>query len=198
MRRRFFLRCTLVLLGFLILTLLDRELWRLLTIDPQKHMERKDWWQLFRQFGALPFWIILGVMFILHDAWAKVRDASRRGLLLILAPALGGGLAELMKGIIQRSRPGSDGVYRFGWLEEVHGFGLASSHVGVAFGGAIMLGWLFPPLRVAALLIATMTMLTRLLVGAHFTTDAYAAIVLAYAGCVLLWKVSPARGGEGG
>jgi membrane-associated phospholipid phosphatase len=56
-----------------------------------------------------------------------------------------------------------------------------------------MLGWLFPPLRVAALLVATMTMFTRLLVGAHFTTDAYAAIVLSYAGCVLLWKLSPPR-----
>ena len=186
-------------LGLLVLTLLDHEIWRTLLLDPDKSLERKDWWQLFRQFGSLLFWAMLGLCLILHDAHvAKIKHAGdaiaksgamHRGLMVLLAAGLSGGAAELLKGISQRARPGDMGLYRFGWTDgDVGGFGLASSHAGTAFGGAIMLGWFFPALRWPLLLIALMCAMTRVIVGAHYATDVYVAIVLSYAVCWSLWR----------
>ncbi len=190
---------TALALGLLILTLLDRAIWQALLLDPDKSLERKDWWQLFRQFGSLLFWIILGLCLILHDAHiARTRrpgdhiarsGALHRGLMVTLAAGLSGGAAELLKGLSQRARPGETGEYRFGWIEaDVGGLGLASSHAGTAFGGAIMLSWFFPALRWPLLTAALMCALTRMIVGAHYATDVYVAIVLSYAVCWSLWR----------
>jgi membrane-associated phospholipid phosphatase len=195
-------------LGLLVLTLLDQAIWQALLLDPDKSLERKDWWQLFRQFGSLLFWLLLGLCLVLHDARrARIRTphlsladsgALHRGLMVALAAGLSGGAAELLKGLSQRARPGETGVYRFGWIEgDVGGFGLASSHAGTAFGGAIMLGWFFPALRWPLMLIALMCATTRVIVGAHYATDVYVAIVLSYAVCWSLWRfASGFPGGE--
>jgi membrane-associated phospholipid phosphatase len=186
-------------LGLLVLSLYDRAIWQALLLDPDKSLERKDWWQLFRQFGSLLFWLLLGACLILHDAHvARTKHpgdalakagALHRGLMVILAAGLSGGAAELLKGISQRARPGETGFYRFGWIEgDVGGFGLASSHAGTAFGGAIMLGWFFPALRWPLLIIALMCAMTRMIVGAHYATDVYVAVVLSYAVCWSLWR----------
>jgi membrane-associated phospholipid phosphatase len=187
-------------LGLLTLTLLDRHIWSAMLLDPEKTLERKDWWQLLRQFGSLLFWLVLGGMFMLHDSSAMGRTTSqraegwRRGLLLVLAAGLSGLFAEILKGLSQRARPGATGEYRFGWIEDnVGGLGLASSHAATAFGGAIMLGWLFPALRWPALVLAGACAMTRVVVGAHYATDVYVAILLSYGVCRLVWRVGQRR-----
>jgi membrane-associated phospholipid phosphatase len=208
--RRRYLRRTLTLLLFLalsllILTLLDRPLWKLLLIDPEKTLERKDWWQLLRQYGSILTWLIIGVCLILLDA-SRARNATNstlragtwhRGLMVILATAIAGGLAELLKTLSGRARPLETGEYRFKWLEpDVHlPGGLASSHAAVAFAGAIMLGWFVPAWRVPLLGLAYGCALTRLAVGAHFVTDVYVGVLLAWGTCALLWRLFSANPG---
>jgi membrane-associated phospholipid phosphatase len=198
-RRRRLLVAMICALGLLVLTLLDQQIWRALLLDPQKLLEEKDWWQLFRQFGSLLFWLILGACLIAHDRAIAFRfrrgdsvaksGAWHRGLMVMLAAGLSGGAAEVLKGLSQRARPGTTGEYRFGWIEDgVGGLGLASSHAGTAFGGAIMLGWFFPALRWPLLALAMACSMTRIIVGAHYATDVYVAVLLSYAVCYGLWR----------
>lgn len=199
------LACSLLLLA---LTLLDERLYHLLMIDPDRSLERKDWWQMFRQFGSTPFWLIVGGLLIVHDRARAARHrpgdaiaragAWHRGLMVALAAGLSGLAAEVMKGITQRARPEPDGLYRFGWTMDLDsGLGLASSHTSTAFGGAIMLAWFFPALRWPLLLIACVTAWQRTATGAHFVTDVYVGILLSYGVCWSLWKLFSTRpGGE--
>jgi membrane-associated phospholipid phosphatase len=194
--RRALLAWSAVALLFAVVCLSDHDLYHFFLFDPEKRLERKDWWQVFRQFGTLWPWLFLSLCLWLHDAHrARHADAfaragaGHRAVMVFLAAALGGGLAELLKLITRRARPTGDDRYHFGWTEHVDALGLASSHAGVAFGGAIMLGWFFPALRVPLLLLASATAMTRLAVGAHYTSDVFAAIVLSYAGCALLWRL---------
>ncbi len=195
-RRRTVLRGIAAVLFFAVLCVLDERLWGLLRFDPARRLENKDWWQVLRQSGTLWPWLFIGACLWLYDA-RRARTGSEfdragaghRGIMVVLAAALGGGLAEALKGLVQRGRPAGDGHYHFGWMEHVDAYGLASSHTGVAFGGAIMLGWFFPAIRIPLLLLACGTAMTRLAVGAHYASDVWAAIVLSYAGCAVLWNV---------
>lgn len=209
-QRAFRLRGRLLLLlalalGLLLLTLLDRPLWKLLLLDPDKTLERKDWWQLLRQFGSMLTWLIIGVCLILLDA-SRARATSNatiragawhRGLMVMLATGIAGGLAELLKGLLGRARPLETGEYRFAWMEpHVHlPGGLASSHTAVAFAGAIMLGWFVPAWRVPLFLLAYGCAMTRIVVGAHFVTDVYVGVLIAWGTCVVLWRLFSANPG---
>lgn len=189
----------LLALSLLILSLLDKQLWQLLLLDPDKSLENKDWWQLLRQFGSLILWIIIAALFILHDHARKRPGAWHRGLMIVLAAAIAGALAEALKGIVGRARPLTTGEYHFKWLEPHEHLpgGLASSHTAVAFGGAIMLSWFMPMWRVPLMILAFLCAMTRLIVGAHFVTDVYVAILLAWLTCLALWKCFSANmGGE--
>lgn len=202
-RRRAMLAWSAVAMLLAAVCLLDEHLWALLRFDPDRRLEGKDWWQVLRQTGTLWPWMFVALSLWLHDA-AKARrsgdapalaGAGHRGVMVFLGAALGGGLAEALKGVARRSRPLGDGHYHWGWSEHVSAYGLASSHTGVAFGGAIMLGWFFPALRIPLLLLASGTAMTRLAVGAHYTSDVLAAVILSYAGCALLWRLFSAMPG---
>ncbi len=200
LRRRRALWITLLLtLALLIFTILDKPLWKLLLLDPQKSLEQKDWWQLLRQFGSLILWMIVASLYIIHDHSRRRPGAWHRGLMIFLAAAIAGGLAEALKGIVGRARPLTSGEYQFKWLEpHLHlPGGLASSHTAVAFGGAIMLSWFMPAWRIPLMLLAFLCAMTRIVVGAHFVTDVYVAILLAWLTCIALWKCfSTNLGGE--
>lgn len=198
-RRRSLLIALLLTLALLILTILDKTLWQLLLLDPDKSLEQKDWWQLLRQFGSLILWMIIAALFILNDHARRRPGAWHRGLMIVLAAAIAGGLAEALKGIVGRARPLTTGEYHFKWLEPTAHLpgGLASSHAAVAFGGAIMLSWFIPAWRIPLMLLAFLCATTRLIVGAHFVTDVYVAILLAWLTCLTLWKCfSTNMGGE--
>ena len=147
-------------------------------------------------FGRLWVWIGLAVFFIFRH-WggtdgARVRDGLRRGVFVFLVPALAGLGAELLKFIVRRERPEeADGMYAFlQWPRvaptdpafwKTEHLGLASSHAAVAVGGALAAGLLLPRWRAVLYVIAGLCTLSRIAVGAHFLSDAFAGIALAFA-----------------
>jgi len=182
-------------LGLLVVTVMDGWVWRSVTLPREVFavVERRDWYQLFRQVGYVPLWVIVAVCFWCVDRGVR---GPRRGLLVLLSAGLGGAAAEVVKAIVQRYRPGMDGEYAFRWgtgeIPNAHlikGLGLASSHAGVAFGGAFMLGLLFPRLAYPLFVVAVLCSMTRLVSGAHFLSDVYVAGVLSYCVARGVWKL---------
>ncbi len=170
--------------GLLVVSLADHWLWRALKVESNLNVH--DWYQLLRQAGYLPLWLVVAAALWFHDR------AGRRGRLLALSALGGGGAAELLKLLVQRLRPGQTGEYLFGWslrgLETpgAHallgtGNGTASSHAGVAFGAAFMLSYLFPGARPVFMSVAVACGVTRLMAGAHFASDVYSAALMSYA-----------------
>jgi membrane-associated phospholipid phosphatase len=182
-RRRRALAWTLAgMVGLLVLTVFDTALWELLKVDDPRALERRDWYQVFRQSGSLVPWLILAAALWLHDR------TFRRARLLTAAVVFAGAASEGVQLLTQRHRPGSQGDYAFGWQthalpngELVTGLGLASSHAGVAFGAAFMLAYLFPRTAPVGLALAVGCSITRIAMGAHFVTDIYVAALLSYA-----------------
>lgn len=153
-------------------------------------MKESGWYIALRSLGTLYPWAALGVLFLLIDLNkpsqpARSRNPLRRAVFLILCPLLAGGVAEVLKPLVGRFKPEyTDGWFRFaGMTERLNRWsdlGMASSHTAVAFGAAFALSWIVPrgaPLFVAG---AVGCAMTRLLAGAHFLSDVYAGIVIAY------------------
>lgn len=185
------------LVAIIIASVLDHQLWKWLKVADdaaRAAIERRDWYQALRQLGYWPVWVAVGVAFILTDRALCTAAWARRGVLLILSSGLGGLVAELLKLAIRRQRPGDLGVYVFDWpmAATKPPLGTVSSHAGVAFGAAFMLARLFPATRWVLIPAACGTGLTRLLSGAHFTSDVVAGAAFAYALAELLdWKFGP-------
>ncbi len=160
----------------------------------------KDWGRLLRVMGFMGTWAALALAVGLHDAGAtadrKPAHPRRRAWLLLWSPALAGGIAELLKIITRRERPGlHDGLYGWRpWSERTFsgaGLALPSSHAAVAFGGAAMLAVLFPRTRWVGYVLAAGCALTRVLAGAHFVSDVTLAAAIGWATAAVLnrrWK----------
>ena len=157
---------------------LDATAWRsarLLTVND------KDWGRLLRSMGYLPTWGVIALGF-----WLQQRDHPRRTAYawsLLLGPALGGGIAELLKLSIRRLRPNPDAfAYVFRPFAEGplsnRGMGMPSSHVLVAFAGAEVLAQLYPRARWLWYTLATGCAATRVLAMGHFLSDTVVAAVL--------------------
>jgi membrane-associated phospholipid phosphatase len=197
---RVILAITAILAGFVVLTLGDHWIWAHLRVADGAAIEKKDWYQFFRQLGSLYIWGVAAGMLCLCDlargrragGAINVSVACSRALLLFLSPALGGAAAEVLKVVVRRLRPGETGEYLFGWIQGVpHGpYGMASSHAGVAFGAAFMLARLFPPTAPVAIALACGCAVSRVIVGAHFATDTYVAAVMSYAVAAGLWRLA--------
>lgn len=157
-------------------------------------------------FGRLWPWIALAVVFIFRH-WGgadgrKVRLGLRRGVFVVLVPALAGLAAEALKVLSRRLRPEDhSGFYAFkpwaratadgggnapgvlsGEFWSTSRIGLASSHAAVALGGALAAGLLLPRWRVPLLIAAVLCSLSRVAVGAHFLSDVCAGAAI---GCAL-------------
>lgn len=211
----------LAALGFVALTLADRWIWRELRLDAETfaRVRMRDWFMLLREAGYLPTWILVGGCICLADAavhrrrtgrWSATtpRDAlglpvwpapCTRGLLVVAGASMGGLAAEVVKAVVRRWRPGETGAYVFDWVADPAvkgpGLGLASSHAGVAFGAAFVMARLFPGTGTPLTLLAVGCCVTRLLSGAHFATDCYAAAVLSAAIVGWMWaRVGPGVG----
>lgn len=179
----------IAIVGFAILTPLDPWLWQVLMVDDVPRLEIRDIYQVFRQVGHLSLWIVLAVAswVLLGHARHRSREWFRSGAVLIVAPLIAGGVSELAKRVIGRYRPGvldESGVYVFKPLfsafTDDSNLGIPSSHATVAFAGALILTRLYPGLGFLALPLATGCALTRLLTGAHYCTDVWAGICIAY------------------
>jgi membrane-associated phospholipid phosphatase len=161
----------------------------------------KDLGRLFRVQGFLPTWIFLGAALVMQDWPRRATEgtgaALRRGLLVMFSAALGGGLAEVTKILVRRLRPSAEaGEYVFrAWSDRplsTSGLGMASSHVGVAFGALAMLALLFPRGRPVWFALAAGCAYSRMAAGAHFLSDVTVAAVLGIATAAILWRRFPA------
>jgi membrane-associated phospholipid phosphatase len=169
-------------LGYLLCALIDRQAFlavRSLAIS------ESDWTLFFRLAGFLPTWLVLGAAMGLVDR-ASGAPPGQRAWPLIIAATASGLAAEAAKRLIGRERPTHhSGEYVFkpfpqGFYDETN-LGMPSSHVAVAFGAAFMLIRIHPMLWPVAVFIAGGCAAQRVICGAHFLTDVYAAAVLAYA-----------------
>ena len=176
-----------VCIGLLVLTLLDRELWRLTKLAPEvfERVKGKDLYQVLRQCGYLPTWLIAGTIVALAERSRGVVDWWRRGATIALAAFTGGLAAEIMKVVVMRQRPGDDGLYWFSWMNEGFskgpGHGMPSSHAAVAFGAAFLIARQWPAAGWIAIPLAVGCGATRMLAGAHYATDVYVAAILGWA-----------------
>lgn len=207
-RRRLWIAAGL-LLGLIVVSLADRWLFFHLRADNLAKLEGKDWYRMLRVFGYLPTWLCIGGAMLAAD-WPRREPPTRnaaglaparwwsRGVLLLLSPALGGLAAEILKIVFGRRRPinnfVADGVYVWdGPLAPLRhhdwGYGLPSSHAGVAFGAAFIIWRLWPGAGAMVFVLATGCGLTRLLAGAHFTSDVYVGAIASYAVAAWLWAM---------
>lgn len=183
---------------------LDRDIFHATYVGRERlaAVEAFDWYRLLRIAGYLPTWIAIGGALVLHHRpWrsASFRPAQWGGILVFIAAAIAGAIAEALRPLVGRLRPfQTDGVHRYHGLPDDPGmsasFGGASSHVAVAFGAACMIAFLWPRAGVIALAVAAGCAWTRMISGAHFASDAVAGAFIGYA-CA---RVLPHRGGVGG
>jgi len=126
---------TLILLASVV----DRPAYHLLTMD-KAAVEWRGWYQVLRQMGYAPTWLIVALAASLHAGWIRRRDQSGAlagppvvpgegpglgsgarakigagvlGLPLLLSIAAAGLGAELLKLLVGRERPLADGGYEF-------------------------------------------------------------------------------------
>jgi membrane-associated phospholipid phosphatase len=190
---------TLILL-FLVTQLVDQWVFHHFTF---RAIYQSAWGRMLRLVGYLPLWGIVALALLLHD-WVPrglptLPRASRRGLLLFWSAALGGIIAELLKIVLRRERPGlTDGAHVFrSWSEQPFStarLGLPSSEVAVAFAAATALARLFPDAWLLWYALAVGCAFTRVASGAHFMSDVLLAALVGYASTLILW---PRRGLSG-
>lgn len=177
---------------------LDALAWEHLR-DPR--VNDRDWGRWLRTVGYLPAWM-LGAL-AMWQVSRPARGAPANGLgwragALVLAPALAGGLAELVKLIVRRQRPGAESPeYLFRPYDvdllSTKGLGLVSSHAAVAFGAAAIMARIFPASRGVWYALAAGCALTRVLAGAHYLSDVVGAAVLAWLVAEWVWRWASRR-----
>lgn len=171
--------------------------------DP--YIYEADFGRLLRVIGFYPLWLLVALGLILSDwtpnAPAGTRRACiRRGLPVLVAPALGGLVAEIGKISFRRLRPGEiPGEYVFRpFLERPFysgGLGLPSSHTLVAFAAAAIMARMFPRTAPIWYLLAVGCGLSRVAAGAHFLSDVAVAGVFGWATGWAVWTWSQRRQG---
>lgn len=199
---------TLAIVAFyLLLALLDRPVFRSLFVGLEgiERLEEADWYRLLRVLGSLWSWAAIAITLLAHDWGAGRRPpaltvgspppawrfgALSRGLMVFTAPVIAGLLAEGAKRLVGRLRPiETDGYYVYlGTLDALLDppNGMASSHVAVAFGGAMVAISLFPKAAWVLVPAALGCAATRIVSGAHFLTDVYVGALL---GCLSAYMV---------
>jgi membrane-associated phospholipid phosphatase len=148
-------------------------------------VDQHDWGRLLRVSGSLVFWAPLALAVGLERR-ARAGVSRSGAWKLLAAPLLAGALAELLKLLIRRERPGLHaGTYAFrGFSERLldsHDLGFPSSHSTVAFAGAAVLARLYPRAAPVGYALAFGCAATRLLSQAHFTSDVVAGGIIGWA-----------------
>jgi len=150
-----------------------------------------DWGRLLRVYGSLVLWAPLALC-----VWVEARGRAggdRKAGLLLLGPVVAGAVAEVVKLVVRRERPGlHDGAYAFRGFGDrpfyTGDIGFPSSHAMVAFAGAAVLARLFPRTAPVVYLLAAGCGLTRILARAHFASDVVAGAIGGWAVVALLGR----------
>jgi membrane-associated phospholipid phosphatase len=183
--------------GLVAFSLLDHDLWRWFNAD--RVPENRDWYRMLRVAGYLPTWIIAGITLTSAAAIRRHSDAGR-AMLIPAAAALSGAVAEILKLIVARERPGLLGVYEyrglFAGFTDGSNLGMPSSHAAVAFGAAFAASRLHHGAGWALLPVAMGCGMTRMIAGAHFATDVYVAAWVGLLSAMLL--IPPGAGSRTG
>ena len=150
-----------------------------------------DWGRLLRVYGSLVLWAPLALCVWL-EARGRAPDGARPAALVLLGPLTAGAVAEVIKIVVRRERPGlHDGAYVFRAFGDrpfyTGDIGFPSSHAMVAFAGAAVLARLFPRTAPVVYLVAAGCGLTRILAHAHFASDVVAGAIGGWAVVALLW-----------
>ena len=204
--RRPFALAAAILLGWFAACAVDRMAYHAFRIDDwATTWARHDLVQMLRSAGYVPAWILAAAMIDAGRLQGPVASdfvschvrprVSLLGTRVLASAAMGGLMAEGLKLAVRRHRPSeaNDGRHVYDWFAgavEGRGLGLASSHAGVAFGAAFALWRWSPPAGAVALTLALGCSATRVLSGAHFVSDVYAAAVLAWVGSGLAWHAA--------
>lgn len=188
MNRRLALTLVAAALATTLAFLLDSWAWRHLAA---RSVYDTDWGRMLRVTGSLVFWAPLALAVWLEGR-ARRSEHARAGWLLLAAPTLAGGFAELLKLLVRRERPSLHaGEYFYRGFGErafdTHDLGFPSSHVVVAFAGAAVLARLFPRAGAVAYGLALGCAVTRVLAQAHFVSDVVAGGIAGWA--VGIWLV---------
>jgi membrane-associated phospholipid phosphatase len=162
--------------------------------DPR--VNDRDWGRFLRSVGYVPTWLFGAAALALASrvpAGTPPTGLGWRATALVFGPALGGGVAELVKLVVRRQRPGADSVgYLFRPFDvdlwSTRGLGFVSSHTAVAFGAAAILTRCFPATRVVWLLLASGCAATRLLAGAHYLSDVVGGAVVGWLVADGVWR----------
>lgn len=167
-------------LALVLAHLLDGPVYHLLVTDKDA-VESKDWYQVLRQMGYLPTWILVALAMFL--ASGDRASAAGRAARVVLAAVLAGLVAEIVKRVLGRERP-DDGLYVFkpflSAFADDSNLGFPSSHVAVAVGGCLAIARLYPGTLWLMLSLAIGCALTRMLTGAHFLSDCVGGGLIAW------------------
>lgn len=181
------------------LSFVDPGLWQKLMVGDVERYRATDWHHVFRQAGNVVMWILIALAIGLTQ-W-KQRGARLTAWMIVVSPLLAGALAELLKRLVGRERPGTidpTGAYTF--KPFLHAFsdgsnlGIPSSHAAVAFGGAFILLRLFPCAGCVALVWAIGCGMTRVALGAHYVSDVVAGAALGHIAATIL--MPPGKAGR--
>lgn len=178
-------------LALVLAHLADEAAWAMLR-DPR--VNEREWGRLLRSAGYVPTWILgAAALWLASDRAGHGRPGRWRAGVLLLAPALAGGLAEVMKLVVRRQRPGAESAeYLFRPYDvdlwSTRGLGMASSHTAVAFGAAAVLARCFPGAAPVWYLLAVGCAATRVLAGAHYLSDTVAAAALGWLVAEGCWR----------
>ncbi len=117
---------------------------------------------------------------------------SKYALLLFGSVAISGILADIIKIIVARYRPRlyfSEHLYGFDWFHFGHLYAsFPSGHSATAFSAFVAFGYMAPKWRYMFYFIAFLIAFSRVVVGAHYPSDALAGSILGAVTTVLLYN----------
>lgn len=198
---------SVVVLGLIVTNLLDNTLFRMFFAGPVRlnELESKAWYQILRQAGDIRTWLIVALAIFGHAFWRAFGGNAPRIrfghiIAIALAPIVSGLVAEVLRAVLGRERPLSEGgefqghvwrhvlagVYHDGTWFDVSNLGLPSSHATVAMAGAVATARAFPGSGWILVPVAIGCGFTRMLAGRHFSSDVFLGIVVGWAVGALL------------
>jgi membrane-associated phospholipid phosphatase len=161
---------------------------------------QSDLVKLFRCWGFLGTWLLIAISAqLLSQPNSSKTPAGwkyyikQKSWMLLAAPVLSGGMAEIVKLTVRRIRPHGEPYYIFrSWLDHpfsTSGIGFPSSHTAVAFAGSTIIFHIYPKLRIPAITMATGCLATRVLSGAHYFSDAIGGVIVGISAGVICIKL---------
>ncbi|HVZ94921.1 MAG TPA: phosphatase PAP2 family protein [Phycisphaerales bacterium] len=164
--------------------------------------EHRDWARMFRITGFLPTWLVVAAAMVLST---RGRASAARTMLaalnLVGAAILGGLLAEGVKLLVRRERPGDEwGAYVFRPFSDrpwsTSDLAMPSSHAAVAFAAAFVLWKFYPRAGIVWLAIPIGCAATRLFDRAHYLSDMAGAAACGLAAAWILARLTGATRSE--